>query len=45
MPTKVTASNVVKTISQFAEEELGKVVVKANDTPNFIANRIGSFAF
>jgi 3-hydroxyacyl-CoA dehydrogenase len=45
IPTKVTASNVVKIISQFAEEELGKVVVKANDTPNFIANRIGSFAF
>lgn len=45
IPTKVTAPNVVKTISQFAEEELGKVVVKANDTPNFIANRIGSFAF
>mgnify|MGYP001030703519 CR=1 FL=1 len=45
IPTKETAPVVVKTISEFAEETLGKVVVKASDTPNFIANRIGSYAF
>lgn len=45
IPTKETDPDVVKTISEFAEESLGKVVVKASDTPNFIANRIGSYAF
>lgn len=45
IPTNETAPDVVKTVSEFAEESLGKVVVKASDTPNFIANRIGSYAF
>lgn len=45
IPTKETDPDVVKMISEFAEESLGKVVVKASDTPNFIANRIGSYAF
>ncbi len=31
-------------MSDFAELRLGKTVVRANDTPNFIANRIGVFA-
>jgi 3-hydroxyacyl-CoA dehydrogenase len=31
-------------ITRFAEVHLGKTVVPANDTPNFIANRIGTFA-
>ena len=31
-------------IENFAETKLGKAVVRANDTPNFIANRIGVFA-
>lgn len=30
-------------LTQFIEERLGKGVVKAKDTPNFIANRIGLF--
>ena len=34
----------VQTIADFAETKLGKTVVRANDTPNFIANRIGVFA-
>jgi len=34
----------VQAIADFAEIRLGKTVVSANDTPNFIANRIGVFA-
>jgi 3-hydroxyacyl-CoA dehydrogenase len=31
-------------VEQFAEVHLGKTVVPSKDTPNFIANRIGTFA-
>lgn len=31
-------------IENFVQVHLGKVVVRAHDTPNFIANRIGTFA-
>ena len=34
----------VSSITNFAELHLGKAVVRAHDTPNFIANRIGTFA-
>ena len=34
----------LQAIAVFAEIKLGKTVVRANDTPNFIANRIGVFA-
>ena len=34
----------VASIANFAELHLGKAVVPAHDTPNFIANRIGTFA-
>jgi len=30
-------------IAAFCDKRLGKAVVRANDTPNFIANRIGTF--
>ena len=33
----------VAAISQFCDQRLGKSVVRSNDTPNFIANRIGTF--
>jgi len=36
---------VVKDMANFLEDRLGKGVVYAKDTPNFIANRIGTFAF
>ena len=34
----------VEAVVRFAEVQLGKSVVAANDRPNFIANRIGAFA-
>ena len=34
----------VAAVTRFAEIDLGKSVVAANDRPNFIANRIGAFA-
>ncbi len=40
IPTPATAPEVVALITRFAEEVLGKGVVIANDTPNFIANRL-----
>jgi 3-hydroxyacyl-CoA dehydrogenase len=33
----------VAAIAAFCDKRLGKAVVRANDTPNFIANRIGTF--
>ena len=33
----------VALISQFADQRLGKTIVHSRDTPNFIANRIGTF--
>ncbi|MBI5543723.1 MAG: enoyl-CoA hydratase/isomerase family protein [Deltaproteobacteria bacterium] len=39
-----TAPRVVKAMHHFGEEILGKGVVYAKDTPNFVANRIGTFA-
>ncbi len=43
IPTADTAGSVVDLISRFADLRLGKGVVVAKDTPNFIANRIGLF--
>jgi 3-hydroxyacyl-CoA dehydrogenase len=34
----------IASVTRFAEINLGKSVVPANDRPNFIANRIGAFA-
>jgi 3-hydroxyacyl-CoA dehydrogenase len=34
----------IAAIAHFCDQRLGKAVVRANDTPNFIANRIGSFS-
>lgn len=41
IPTVETDRKVVKFISHFLEFRLGKGVVLAKDTPNFIANRLG----
>ncbi|HEX5483028.1 MAG TPA: 3-hydroxyacyl-CoA dehydrogenase/enoyl-CoA hydratase family protein, partial [Terriglobia bacterium] len=43
IPTAETLPEVVKQISRFGDDVLGKGVVRAKDTPNFIANRIGTF--
>lgn len=43
IPTKKTDENVLAFMKQFGEEVLGKGVVEAKDTPNFIANRIGTY--
>lgn len=47
IPTADTLPEVVEVISQFVEKRLGKGVVLAKDTPNFIGNRLafGSGAF
>ena len=43
IPTAITNPAVVARISRFADHRLGKGVVVAKDTPNFIANHIGLF--
>ncbi|EIJ80648.1 3-hydroxyacyl-CoA dehydrogenase NAD-binding protein [Bacillus methanolicus PB1] len=43
IPAKDTAPEVLDFMKQFGEEVLGKGVVEAKDTPNFIANRIGTY--
>jgi 3-hydroxyacyl-CoA dehydrogenase len=44
IPGPKTLPEVVKTLSEFCDRRLGKGVVVAKDTPNFIANRIGTFS-
>ncbi|QKS72222.1 enoyl-CoA hydratase/isomerase family protein [Paenalkalicoccus suaedae] len=43
IPTKETDPEVLSFMKQFGEDVLGKGVVEAKDTPNFIANRIGTY--
>src|SRR5215213_2925162 len=42
IPTADTLPEVVEFMTDFAERRLGKGVVVCKDTPNFIANRLGS---
>jgi 3-hydroxyacyl-CoA dehydrogenase len=44
IPGPETSLEVVETLSEFCDRRLGKGVVLAKDTPNFIANRIGTFS-
>ena len=44
IPTMETDPGALAQFERFAEVRLGKGVVRAKDTPNFIANRIGLFA-
>ena len=44
IPTPESDQADVEAISRFCDRRLGKAVVRSNDTPNFIANRIGTFA-
>lgn len=43
IPTKHTDPEIISFMKQFSENVLGKGVVEAKDTPNFIANRIGTY--
>ena len=44
IPGPKTSRDVIETLSEFCDRRLGKGVVVAKDTPNFIANRIGTFS-
>ena len=44
IPGTATLSGVIETLADFCDHKLGKGVVVAKDTPNFIANRIGTFS-
>ena len=44
IPGPKTSSEVVAALSDFCDRRLGKGVVIAKDTPNFIANRIGTYS-
>ena len=44
IPTADTDPEVLERMRAFVERALGKGAVVAKDTPNFIANRLGSFA-
>ncbi|WML50628.1 3-hydroxyacyl-CoA dehydrogenase NAD-binding domain-containing protein [Neobacillus sp. PS3-34] len=43
IPTKYTDPGILSFMKEFGEDVLGKGVVFAKDTPNFIANRIGTY--
>jgi 3-hydroxyacyl-CoA dehydrogenase len=44
IPTPDTDPDALSTIARFCDVHLGKGVVRAKDTPNFIGNRIGTFS-
>jgi 3-hydroxyacyl-CoA dehydrogenase len=44
IPTPETDRAVLDAVAHFADVELGKGIVLAKDTPNFIGNRIGTFS-
>src|ERR1700716_3281280 len=44
IPTPVTDRALMDSVAKFCDVRLGKGVVLAKDTPNFIANRIGTFS-
>ncbi len=44
IPTPETDGKAMATIAHFCDTRLGKGIVRAKDTPNFIGNRIGIFS-
>ncbi len=44
IPTPETSKSAIEAIAQFCDVRLGKGIVRAKDTPNFIGNRIGIFS-
>lgn len=43
IPTPDTDPEIIAQVADFGDRKLGKGIVYAKDTPNFIANRIGTF--
>lgn len=43
IPCKYTAPDILERVKSFVTLRLGKIAVEAKDTPNFIANRIGTY--
>ena len=44
IPGPATSPDVIEALTEFCDHRLGKGVVIAKDTPNFIANRIGAYS-
>ena len=44
IPGPGTSAEVLDALADFCDRRLGKGVVRAKDTPNFIANRVGTFS-
>src|SRR5215469_4700971 len=44
IPTRETDRSAMEAVAHFGDVHLGKGIVYAKDTPNFIANRIGTFS-
>jgi 3-hydroxyacyl-CoA dehydrogenase len=44
IPTPESDPAAMQAIARFCDQRLGKTIVRAKDTPNFIANRIGTFS-
>ena len=44
IPTPESSTEDIELISHFCDQRLGKAIVRSFDTPNFIANRIGTFS-
>jgi 3-hydroxyacyl-CoA dehydrogenase len=44
IPTPEADRTLIEAVTRFCDTQLGKGVVLAKDTPNFIANRIGTFS-
>ena len=44
IPTPEADRALIEAVTHFCDMQLGKGVVLAKDTPNFIANRIGTFS-
>ncbi|HEY0565260.1 MAG TPA: 3-hydroxyacyl-CoA dehydrogenase family protein, partial [Terriglobales bacterium] len=44
IPTPDADPDAITAVSDFCDKRLGKAIVVAKDTPNFVANRIGTFS-
>jgi 3-hydroxyacyl-CoA dehydrogenase len=44
IPLAETDGGAIATVANFCDQRLGKAIVRSRDTPNFIANRIGTFS-